>query len=167
MGDAADETSDSLAAEARALCLRSTRGSLATHLARDDQPGVAPGFPYVSLVLVAWDQAPGRPPAALFLLSDLADHTRNIKRRGEAALLLDGTAGFAEPLAGPRVTLLGSVAASAAESDRTTFLTAHPGASVYAGFADFRLYRLEPAVAHFVAGFGRIAWLQRSALAGA
>ena len=35
----------------------------------------------------------------------------------------------------------------------------HPGAADYAGFADFRLYRMTVESAHLVAGFGRIHWL--------
>lgn len=152
-----------LAAEARRLALSLDRGSLATRLARDDQPGLLPGHPYVSLVLLAWEES-GLTP--LLLLSDLADHSRNLKADPAAALLLDGTAGLAEPLTGPRLTLLGRVeAADPALLPR--YLERHPSAAGYAGFRDFRLYRLQVEGAHLVAGFGRIAWLPVAELQGA
>jgi hypothetical protein len=39
------------------------------------------------------------------------------------------------------------------------FVARHPGAERYAGFTDFRLYRMTVVGAHLVAGFGRIHWL--------
>ncbi len=44
------------------------------------------------------------------------------------------------------------------------FTARHPSAAAYAGFADFRLYRLEIARAHLVAGFGRIHAIAADAL---
>jgi hypothetical protein len=38
---------------------------------------------------------------------------------------------------------------------------------MYAGFGDFRLYRMAIARAHVVAGFGRIRWIEAAALLGA
>jgi hypothetical protein len=144
-----------LAAEARALALAADRASLATRLARADQPGLAAGHPYVSLVLLAWEP-PFRP---LLLLSSLADHTRNLAADPAASLLIDGTAGLQEPLAGPRVTLLGRVERHADQGAKARFVERHPGAKVYADFKDFALYAMSVERLHFVAGFGRIAWL--------
>jgi putative heme iron utilization protein len=145
----------SLGAEARSLALSLDRGILATRLARGDQPGLAPGHPYASLVMLAWEEA-GLTP--LLLLSDLADHTRNLKADPAASLLLDGTEGLAEPLTGPRLTLLGRLEA-ADPALKQRYAERHPGSRRYLDFKDFNLYRLVPAAAHFVAGFGRIAWL--------
>jgi putative heme iron utilization protein len=112
----------------------------------------AEGWPYASLVLVAGD-ASGRP---LLLLSDLAAHTRNLRADGRVSLLFDGTAGLDDPLTGPRLTVLGHSTEAADPVASQSFLARHPGASLYAGFADFRFYRIEPIEAHLVAGFGRI-----------
>ncbi|MBC6416988.1 MAG: pyridoxamine 5'-phosphate oxidase, partial [Rhodospirillales bacterium] len=49
--------------------------------------------------------------------------------------------------------------AEAAESLREAFVAAHPRSELWAGFADFKPYRLNCRNLHFVAGFGRIAWL--------
>jgi heme iron utilization protein len=44
------------------------------------------------------------------------------------------------------------------------FTARHPSASLYAGFADFRLYQVAVDCAHLVAGFGRIEWIEASEL---
>jgi len=143
----------------RALVRRAGRAALATQLADDDRADGAVPWPYASLVLASADHD-GSP---LLLLSDLADHSRNLAARPEAALLFDGTGGRRDPLTGPRATLLGRVAplAEGATARRLTarFVARHPGAEVYAGFKDFRLYRMAVTRAHLVAGFGRIHWL--------
>jgi putative heme iron utilization protein len=61
-----------------------------------------------------------------------------------------------DALTGPRVTYLGEAAVvpDAALADR--YVRLHPYAAGYAKFADFSFWCLSPAVAHAVAGFGRI-----------
>ena len=66
----------------RGLMRRVSRASFGT-LERDG------GGPYVSLVMVAL----GHDAAPLLLLSDLADHTRNLTADARVSLLFDGTAG--------------------------------------------------------------------------
>jgi len=114
----------------------------------------ADGAPYASLVTVAVDHD----LAPILLLSELADHTRNLAGDGRVSLLFDGTAGHPNPQTGPRVTLTG--VASATDDGRLAarFLARHPGAAQYAGFGDFGFRRIEPARAHFVGGFGRAVW---------
>lgn len=139
---------------ARNLIRAADRASLATAMVED-------GWPYVSLVVVACDHA----GAPLLLLSDLAEHTKNLRAtRGHCALLLDGTQGFDNPLAGPRVTLLGQLAPCADESLLARFLARHPDADTYAGFGDFRLYRMTVEKAHLVSGFGKARWIDGGTL---
>jgi hypothetical protein len=138
-------------AEARAL-VKHERATLAT---LDEE-----GWPYASLVMVAPD--PRNLP--LLLLSDLAQHTKNIERDARAALLFDGTAGMTEPLAGPRLTVMGRMAPAPEAEAMAGYLACHPGAAAWARFGDFHLYRLHPAKAHLVAGFGRIAWIAPNGL---
>lgn len=118
------------------------------------------GWPYVSLVLVAaaHDGSP------LLLLSDLAEHTKNLKREPRASLLFDGTAGLDDPLTGARVTVLGKLAPCDDPQLLARFTARHPAAALYAGFKDFRLYRFAVARAHLVAGFGRIVWIEAASL---
>src|SRR5262245_53778447 len=117
---------------ARRLLRAADRAALATRLAQPE------GWPYASLVLLACDQE----GAPLLLLSDLAEHSRNIAIDDRVALLIDGTAGHDDPLTGPRLTVLGRAATSADAGQRARFLARHPGAALYAQFADFRLYRI-------------------------
>lgn len=160
----ANEPEDMLE-EAAGLVTRCRRGSLATRLAREDQ-AATPGFPYISLVLLAADEA-GQP---FLLLSDLSEHAQNLQRDPDLALLLDETADKEEPLAHARLALMGQ---ARQESDpekskalKAAFIAAHPKAKLWAAFADFKPYRIDWIAAHFVAGFGRIAWLDSKELMG-
>lgn len=136
------------AALARALIEKLRTACLATTRAEDH-------WPYSSLVLTV----PGQDGAPLLLLSALAEHTRNIAGDPRVALLYDGTRDHAEPLSGPRLTLLGEAFPCAAEEARQAFLSAHPSATAYVDFKDFSFYRIAPVRGHLVAGFGQIMWL--------
>ncbi len=136
---------------ARRLVRALDRAALATTL---------DGWPYASLVLVA--TAPDGSP--LLLLSDLAEHSKNLKRDRHVSLLFDGTSGLVEPLTGPRLTLLGEAAETQDAGDRERYVARHPGAAAYAGFRDFHLYRVKVARGHLVAGFGRIEWISAEKL---
>jgi putative heme iron utilization protein len=119
------------------------------------------GAPYGSLVLIAC--APDGAP--LMLLSDLADHTRNLKADSRASLLIDGTGGLDDPLTGARAALQGEIVPAGEDLVlRGRFLRRHPSAQRYAAFGDFNLYRFRLARAHLVAGFGRIHWLDGAAV---
>jgi putative heme iron utilization protein len=139
-------TSSSPAVTARRLLRRLDRASLATSLA---------GAPYASLVLAA--TAPDGAP--LLLISNLAQHSVNIAADSRVALLYDGTFGQEEPLTGPRVTVLGRATQTSDPGLKERFLARHPSAALYAGFAEFHLYRVGVTRAHLVGGFGRIAWI--------
>jgi putative heme iron utilization protein len=95
----------------------------------------------------------------LLLISDLAEHTKNAKRDPRASLLFDGTYGLDDPLTGARVTVLGELAPDDDPARLARFVGRHPSAEGYAGFKDFRLYRLGVTRGHIVAGFGRIHWV--------
>jgi len=123
------------------------RATLATALSSN-----AGAWPYASLVLAACDHD----ASPLLLLSDLAEHSKNLKRDSRVSLLFDGTAGRDDPLTGPRVTVLGEAKPAADPRLMDRFTARHPAAAAYAGFADFHLYRVGVARAHLVAGFGRI-----------
>ena len=149
-------------AEAAALCRQLVRSAGTAALATAEKDRDA--WPYASLVLVAADHA-ARP---LLLLSDLADHTKNMAVDGRVSLLFDGTAGLADPLTGARAALQGRVrkleAEAAVAPARQRFLARHAGAEGYADFGDFNFYRVEPERFHLVAGFGRIHWIEAEAV---
>ena len=131
------------------------RATLATALSSN-----AGAWPYASLVLAACDHD----ASPLLLLSDLAEHTKNLKRDPHASLLFDGTAGRDDPLTGARVTIVGEIGPDPAPSSLERFVRRHPSAAAYAGFGDFHLYRMRVMRAHLVAGFGRIDWVEASEL---
>lgn len=118
------------------------------------------GAPYASLAMVALDHD----ASPLLFLSDLADHTRNLKADPRVSLLFDGTIDKAMPLAAERATVQGRAAAVRDERLLARYVARHPDAAMYAGFRDFNLYRVTVERAHLVAGFGRIHWVDGSAV---
>ncbi len=134
--------------------LRATRaGTLAT-LDRNT------GHPFASLVNVATD-VDGSP---LILVSRLSTHTANLEVDGRASLLLAST-GKGDPLAHPRLTLLGRFVQIARDDPhepriRRRFLARHPKSELYAGFGDFSFWRLNAVSAHLNGGFARAADLK-------
>lgn len=94
----------------------------------------------------------------MFLLSSLAEHTRNLLADERVSLLIEGAQGYANPQTAPRVTLVGRVSQS--DGDGPRFLARHPQAARYAGFGDFQFYRMHVERAHLVGGFGRAHWLK-------
>lgn len=138
-------------AGARSLLRRARSAALATSLAGEGSEG----WPYASLVTIACDADAG----PILLLSDLSDHTRNLARDDRASLLVEAASSRANPQTGPRVSLLGRITKTPEERHRRRFLARHPAAGLYAGFADFNVYRMHVERAHFVGGFGRAAWL--------
>jgi putative heme iron utilization protein len=136
----------------RDLVRRLDRAALATALPDSRGPGV---WPYASLVLVAVDHD----LSPLLLLSDLAEHSKAIARDDRVSLLFDGTGGLDQPLTGPRVSLLGRAAVDHEAAARRRFLARHPDAEIYAGFGDFKFYRVAVERAHLIGGFGKIRWL--------
>ena len=145
---------DPVAGEARALLRGAAQATLAT--------AAGDGWPFASLVLIAH----GRDGAPLLLLSDLAEHSQNIMADDRVSLLIDGTAGLADPLTGPRLTVLGRTSRSSDPDHRRRFLERHPSAGQYVDFADFAVYRLAVERGHLVAGFGRIHWIDAADLLG-
>jgi len=115
------------------------------------------GHPFASLVNVATD-ADGAP---VILVSRLSTHTANIEVDGRASILLAET-GKGDPLAHPRLTVLGRMEQVARAGDeearvRRRFLARHPKSELYAGFGDFAFWRMTVASAHLNGGFARAA----------
>ncbi len=149
---------DDLSQAVRDLIRGCDRAALAAALPSGTAGNAA--WPYVSLVLVAVDHD----LSPILLLSDLAEHSKAIAADPRVSLLFDGTAGLAQPLAGARVSLLGRVAETHDERLKRRYLARHPDAAMYAGFKDFRFYKVTPERAHLVAGFGKIRWIEAADL---
>jgi heme iron utilization protein len=134
------------------------RAALATSL-----PAAAyQAWPYASLVLMA----AAKDGSPILFISDLSEHAKNIVADNRVSLLIDGTAGLKDPLTGPRVSILARAVRADLPELKARFLARHAGAKIYAGFADFHVYRLEVTRAHFVAGFGRIHWIEAAEIVG-
>jgi putative heme iron utilization protein len=142
-------------AQAKEL-LRSVRaGALATLVPAD-------AFPFASLINVA--TAPDGSP--ILLLSRLAAHTRHLASDPRLSLLLAQT-GAGDPLAHPRVTIMGT-AECVIDPDRAAlkarFLAKHPESALYADFGDFAFWRVAMEQAHFNGGFARAGHFTAAAL---
>jgi len=131
-------------AEAKRL-LRTIRAGALASLAES-------GHPFASLVNVATDYD----GAPLLLLSRLAAHTANLERDRRCSLLLS-EGGKGDPLAHPRLTVVGAAERSQGEHVRGRFLRRHPKSELYAGFADFSFWRIAVERAHLNGGFARAA----------
>lgn len=142
----------------RKLVQEARHGLLAT-------AGLEPaGYPYGSLVMLT-ATGDGEPA---FLISPLAQHTKNLVADPRASLLV--TADRArDPMEAPRATVLGSarlLEGSAEAAAKARLLERTPGASVYLDLG-FQLWALTPVEARFIGGFGAAAWVDGSELLGA
>src|SRR5580700_9941096 len=117
------EPPPSAASEAKRLLRLARVGALATI----DGEG---GAPLTTLVGVAsdWDGSP------LFLMSELARHTRNLAVDARASLLLTSERGRGDPLNQPRLTVGGPVARHPDPSSRQRYLRRNRKAGLYASF---------------------------------
>ena len=140
------------AERARTLVAKISTGTLCT-LAMEPE-----GYPYGSFVTVAFDE--GNP---VFLISGLAEHTKNLERDPRASLLV-AEGGAADPLANGRVTLIGPCTRVEGDggSARAAFLAAHPNSSYYAGFRDFAFWKLRVDHVRYIGGYGRMSWVSES-----
>ncbi|MEE2779926.1 MAG: DUF2470 domain-containing protein, partial [Myxococcota bacterium] len=77
--------------------------------------------------------------------------------------LLIAETGEGDPLARPRVTLVGTcerLDGELATVAREAFLKKNPGASYYADYKDFSFWRLVPDSARYIGGYGRMSWVE-------
>ena len=123
------------------------------------------GYPFGSIASYATDES-GRP---LFVISELAEHTRNLRADSRCSLLVAETADD-DPLAIGRVTLIGT--ANAVAEDEQAAAKAHvverlPSVGGYATFGDFSCWRLDVEAVRWVGGFGRMDWVDAEAYASA
>src|SRR5215831_8107494 len=141
------------AERARTLVSQISTGTLST-LALEPH-----GYPYGSFVTVAFDN--GDP---IFLISELAEHTKNLERDPRASLLV-AEGGSADPLANGRVTMLGECRRIAADQAAEVkhageaFFAVHPNARYYADFRDFAFWKLRVDAVRYIGGYGRMSWV--------
>lgn len=108
----------------------------------------------------------------IFLMSDLAAHTKALMHDARSALLI-GEPGKGDALAHPRLTLIGNTTrlnrSTGPERDleaslRQRYMCRHPKAELYNDLPDFHLYQMQVDRALFNAGFGKAYTLTRQDL---
>lgn len=114
--------------------------------------------PFGSVMPYAVD-AKGRP---LVFLSDLAVHTKNIKKNAKASIFI--TESKDGDLDKARITLIGQlkiVPEKERKAAKELYFKRFPNAKIYESFHDFNIYRLEITDIYYVGGFGPkpIDWL--------
>lgn len=111
------------------------------------------GYPFGSAVSTLTDHE-ARP---LFLISQLAEHTRNIAQDARVSFLVHEQT--ADVQAGERLTLVGNaVYVETTERLKARYLRYFPGAEQYFEL-DFNFYRIEPVTLRYVGGFGVARWI--------
>lgn len=134
----------------RTLLVTERIGALATHSVHH------PGFPFASVMpyALAGDGAP------LFLISNMAIHTKNVVTDSRASLLVVQSGSESDPLGSPRATLLGEVVrVDASDEIRAAYLERHPSSKYWIDFSDFGFFRLDVADVYYVGGFGVMGWV--------
>lgn len=117
------------------------------------------GHPYVSYATLA-TTGYGAP---LFLTSDLALHTQNIRKDPRISLMVHEAGYSGDPLALGRTSLMGTANFDVSDDQRQRYLSRNPEARGYAEFPDFHFFSMTIEKIHFVGGFGRIYQIDPSA----
>ncbi|MCG8691730.1 MAG: HugZ family protein [Minwuiales bacterium] len=112
------------------------------------------GHPLASRVALATDMD----GAPVFLTSTLSAHTGALLGDERCSILI-GEPGKGDPLAHPRITVIGRACRTDEDETiarvRRRYLARHPKASMYVDFADFSFWRMEPERASLNGGFAR------------
>ena len=118
-----------------------------------------PGFPFGSLMPFALDST-GRP---IFLISNMAMHTQNLKTDSRCSLFVGQVAADGDALGAARATLIGT-AEPVHENDvadvREKYLARHETSRYWVDFPDFSFFRLQPIDLYYVGGFGVMGWVE-------
>lgn len=106
---------------------------------------------------------------AVVFLSDIAEHTRNLRHDGRACLFVVDPAAAAQPQAGARVAI--QVRALRPANDDVAavercYFARFPGAEAMRSAHGFHAWRLEVDCVRWIAGFGEMGWLSRAEWSG-
>ena len=98
----------------------------------------------------------------IFLISNMAMHTQNLKADSRASLFVAQTVNDGDPLGAARATVMGQaepVPADEIASAREQYLARHENSRYWVDFADFGFFRLSPVDLYYVGGFGVMGWI--------
>jgi putative heme iron utilization protein len=138
--------------EVRALLMSERNGVLCTLSKK------MAGWPFGSITPYAVGAA-GEP---IILISEIAEHTRNLRADARASLLVQDSRASEDPQAGARVTLMGyavPVPAAYADDAGRRYLELFPNSASYFQAHDFSLFRINITQVRYIGGFGEIYWL--------
>ncbi len=146
--------SAALPREARQFLLSTRHAILSTHSVK------YPEYPFGSVApFVCTQQA-----EPVILISDIAEHTKNIQQHPKVSLLV--FSGAEDLQANARLTLMGeAIACDKHDADlRARYLRYLPQAASYFDMHDFNFYRIRIDHVRYIAGFGRMGWFEGNAL---
>ena len=139
--------------ETRQLLLSSYEGVLSTHSQH------LPGYPFGSVAPFCLDEQ-GR---AVILISELAQHTKNLKADNRCSLLVMGEGDDVQTAA--RLTIVGDaepVPAEQVEAVARRYYRYFPQSQDFHRIHDFGFWRIAPIKYRYIGGFGRIHWAEPS-----
>jgi len=140
---------------ARRLLNHQSVGVLSTHSVDVE------GYPFGSIApfVLNYDGEP------TLLISDIAQHTRNIKHSRKVSLIVFDQ-GADDPQASSRLTWIGDAELIDPSDTRTRlrYLRYFPSAESYFETHDFSFYRIGLQRARFIGGFGQIYWIEPAAM---
>lgn len=117
-----------------------------------------PGYPFASALPFALDDT----HCPVFLVSGLAEHTRNLLADSRASLLVSA-ANDANVLNSARMTLIGEAQRLAPTPElQARFLRYQPDAEQYLALGDFAFFRLQPKRVRYIGGLAQMGWVEEA-----
>jgi len=117
------------------------------------------GYPFGSLMPFALDSL-GRP---IFLISNMAMHTQNLKADSRCSLFVGQTMVDGDALGAARATMIGNaepIPGNDIADARERYLARHENSHHWVDFPDFSFFRLQPINLYYVGGFGVMGWVE-------
>ena len=115
-----------------------------------------PGYPFGSVV--PYVTSAGCP---VIYVSGLAQHTKNLA--ADPRCCLTAVEGGDDAQAGWRISLLGDAARVEDEAIASRYFVRFPASAQFATTHDFAFWRITPRRLRYIAGFGKIHWIEAEA----
>lgn len=144
-----------LSKEARDFLRGCHRGVLSTHSAKYE------GYPFGSVTPFVLDHEAN----PIILISTLAEHTKNIQNNPKVSLIV--LSDEDDMQANARLTMMGTATLIDKENPhlKARYLRYLPQAATYFDMHDFYFYQMKIAHARYIAGFGKMSWIDGETLA--
>ncbi len=133
-------------------------------------------FPYSTFTLTAFDYD----LSPILLLSNLSEHTTNIRENKNVSLMICeenklyeyfpkfdnkiAKINYEDPMSRPRVTIIGDIKQSNDGNLKQRFLMRHPASALYANFSDMNFFKINIKSAHLIGGFAQVKWFSKKDL---